>query len=106
MAVKEQISIDKSDLLTAWTVLENLAVSLDQIGGAFGCKGGSSNGLESQRAFEDALTTYLTPDLVKSINEARLLLAQYIADDEAELLSDRIPYWDYAHSRETPQPNR
>ena len=34
--------------------------------------------------------------LVQAINEARLGLGRYIPDEEAEALSERIAYWDYA----------
>jgi len=97
MARKDTIEIAKDDALAAWAILENLAVSLDQIGAAFGSiNGATSRTLEQQRAFQEALATYLTPKVVQAINEARIRLGQYIPDVEAEALSERIPYWDYA----------
>jgi hypothetical protein len=93
-----RIEIAKSDLQAAWIVLENLAVSLDQIGGVFGRRGSEANGTGSQRSQEEALTlaAYLTPGLVQAINEARVRLGQYLPDAEAEALTNQIPYWDYA----------
>jgi hypothetical protein len=35
MSQGDTVEVDKNDLLTAWAVLENLAVSLDHIGNAF-----------------------------------------------------------------------
>jgi len=94
MASQGTIPIAKEDVLAAWMVLENLAVSFDQIGAAFGnTKGYDPN---QQRALQEALMTYLTPSLVQAINEARSRLGQYILDDEAEALAEHIAYWDYA----------
>lgn len=51
---------------------------------------------EQQLALQEALAAYVTPDLVKAINEARIRLGQYVPDEEAETLSEQIVYWDYA----------
>lgn len=79
-----------------WAVLENLAVSLDHIGSVFGKEKNSGNEVASQYALQEALAAYLTPELVKAINDARIRLGQYVPDAEAEALSECIPYWDYA----------
>jgi hypothetical protein len=86
----------KDDVLAAWAVLENLAVSFDQIGAVFGQVKGTTCSPEQLRALQEALAAYLTPALVQAINEARIRLGQYIADQEAEALSEHIAYWDYA----------
>jgi hypothetical protein len=96
------VKVAKSDLLAAWTVLENLAVSLDQIGGAFGGKKSTANGTASRPEVQEALAAYLTLELVKAINEARVRLGQYIPDAEAEALSECIAYWDYAAAPKGP----
>jgi hypothetical protein len=96
MARKDIVRVAKDDVLAAWTVLENLAVSLDQIGGMFGHAEGSGHDPKRQRALREALATYLTPTLVQAINDARIRLGQYIPDEEAEALSEHIGYWDYA----------
>jgi hypothetical protein len=96
MARQDIVRIAKDDVLAAWTVLENLAVSLDQIGGMFGHAEGSGHDSKRQRALREALATYLTPTLVQAINDARIRLGQYIPDEEAEALSEHIGYWDYA----------
>ena len=36
MAQRDMVQVARSELLAAWMVLENLAVSLDQISGIFG----------------------------------------------------------------------
>lgn len=95
MGEKQNIEITKNDLLAAWTVLENLAVSFDQIGGAFGAADGDANGAERQRAIEEALVSYITPELVGAINDARMRLGQYVSDAEAETQSEQIAYWEY-----------
>jgi hypothetical protein len=94
--VAQLIEIVKDDVLTAWAVLENLAVSFDQIGAVFGQAQGKTCSPEQQHALQEALAAYITPALVQAINEARLGLGQYIPDDEAEALSEQIAYWDYA----------
>ena len=88
------IKISKDDLFAAWMVLENLAVSFDQMGAAFA--GAKRSELEQQRALQEALVAYLTPTLVQAINEARVRLGQYLPDEEAEALAEQIAYWDYA----------
>jgi hypothetical protein len=93
--VAQLIEIAKDDVLAAWAVLENLAVSFDQIGAVFGRAKGAACSPEQQRALQEAIAAYLTPALVQSINEARIRLGQYIADQEAEALSEHIAYWDY-----------
>jgi hypothetical protein len=94
--VAQLIEIAKDDVLAAWAVVENLAVSFDQIGAVFGRAKGAVCSLEQQRGWQEAIAAYLTPALVQSINEARIRLGQYIADQEAEALSEHIAYWDYA----------
>ena len=90
------IEVTKDDVLTAWAVLENLAVSFDQIGAVLGRAKGETCSPEQQRALQEAIVAYLTPALVQAINEARIRLGQYISDEEAEALSEHIAYWDYA----------
>lgn len=96
MTQEKMVEVAKSDLLAAWAVLENLAVSLDQIGGVFGRENDAANGAESQPALQEALAAYLMPELVKAINDARMRLGQYVPDEEVEAMSERIAYWDYA----------
>jgi hypothetical protein len=93
---REHREVAQEDVLAAWTILENLAVSFDQIGAVFGQAKGTMWSLEQQRALQEALATYITPALVQVINGARLRLGRYIPDEEAEALSERIAYWNYA----------
>ncbi|GEM_PF-3237169 len=92
---KKTVAISRADLLAAWAVLENLAASLDQIGGTFAADRVSVNGAASQRAFHEALAGYLTPELLRHIQDARARLGDYVSDTEAEKLTEKIPYWDY-----------
>ena len=96
MTPKGMIEVAKGDVLAAWTVLENLAVSLDQIGSVFGRANGTLHDPNQQHALQEALAMYLTPTLVQAINDARIRLGQYIPDEEAEALSERIAYLGYA----------
>lgn len=93
MAQNDMVNIAKSDLLAAWTVLENLAVSLDQIGSMYSEERTTENGTTNQAGLPEAVVAYLTPELVTAINTARIRLGQYIPDAEAESLSECIPYW-------------
>jgi hypothetical protein len=92
------IEVSEADLQAAWAVLENLAVSIDQIGGFFGDPA-DPDAEGRRRALLDALGSYLNNDLVRSIGDARARLARYIPDADAEALVDSISYWDYAGAR-------
>jgi hypothetical protein len=90
------MEVDREGILAAWATLENLAVSLDQIGAVFGRAKDALHNPKQQRALQEALAAYLTPSLVQAINDARIRLGQYIPDQEAEARSEKIAYWDYA----------
>ena len=91
----QSIEVAKADILAAWSVLENLAVSMDQIGGHFG---DSDRPLANDSSWSvgDALRSYLDPNLVQKIAEARSRLSRYVPDADAEVLTEEIPYWDYS----------
>jgi len=95
MAPKKAIRVTYDDVLAAWAILDNLAVSYDQIGAVFGSLKHADDP-KQQKALQTALAAYVTPTLVQEINEARTRLGQYVPDEEAEALSERIAYWDYA----------
>jgi hypothetical protein len=92
------IQVSKSDLLAAWSILENLAVSLDQIGGFFGASTDGSLDENRRLALLEALKEYLTPSLLEKINNARIQLGNYVDDDEAQAISETINYWNYETS--------
>ena len=90
------IQVRKSDLILAWIVLENIACSLDQIGGAYNYmdKDGNIYNEQEYRAACKALRDYFTSGIWSQINEARMYLRDYIPDEEAEWLSEnKIQYW-------------
>lgn len=95
MTSKKSIEVAHDDVLAAWTILENLAVSLDQIGAAFGRLKHAADDPKQQKALQAALAAYVTPMLVQEINDARMRLGRYVPDEEAEALSEQIAYWDY-----------
>src|SRR6476620_9549950 len=86
------VVVDRDDLIAAWKILENLTVSLDQIGGAVGPTENAGSG----QLLRDMLAAYLTPKVVQEIAAARSHLSRYLSREEAEALSDEIPYWDYS----------
>ena len=83
MTPEKKIKVAKSDLLAAWKVLENLTVSFDQMGSYF-AEEEPGNGPDRSRELLEALDAYLTPKLVRAINDARMRLGQYLPDKEAE----------------------
>jgi hypothetical protein len=101
MTPEKKIRVAKSDLLAAWKLLENLTVSFDQMGSYF-ADDGSENGADRSREMLEALDAYLTPKLVRAINDARMRLGQYLPDKEAEAISDRIRYWRPNATRKVP----
>jgi hypothetical protein len=101
MAALDTVAVAKSDLTAAWAILENLAVSFDQIGSVCGSEDGA-NGAGTRRALQEALASYLTPELVRAINDARVRLGRYIPDEEADELVERIPYWNCASAPTVP----
>jgi hypothetical protein len=96
MTEQAKVAIAKTDLLAAWAILENLAVSLDQIGSVFASRDNTANGAATETAAREALASYFTAELVAAINNARVALGRYLSDEEAEQLIERIPYWNYA----------
>jgi hypothetical protein len=95
MTPKKSIEVAHDDVLAAWSILENLAVSLDQIGAVFGRLKHTADEPKRQHTLQAALAAYVTPTLVQEINDARISLGQYVPDEEAEALSEQIAYWDY-----------
>jgi hypothetical protein len=94
--LEDFIQIQKSDLISAWTALENIACSLDQIGGAYNYmdKDGKIFNEREYRAVCKALHDYFTSGIWRQINEVRMRLRDYISDEEAEWLSEnKIQYW-------------
>ena len=80
-----EVAVDRADLVSAWAVLENLAVSLDQLGT-----------LDTEEELRHALRDYVTPDLVRALGRARGRLSSYLPDDETEAMAENdVPYWDY-----------
>lgn len=101
MAKIEKVAVAKDDVLAAWTILEEITVSLNQIGSAFGIEEGATNGEKLRQGMLEALDAYLTPRVLKALNAARMRLGDYIPDEEAEHLSEhKIPYWNYAGLKE------
>ena len=90
----ESIEGAKDDILSAWSILENLSVSMDQIGGYFS-KLESRTADDPSRSVGDALCSYLDPSLIQKIADARSRLSRYVSDVDAEMLAEKIPYWDY-----------
>ena len=96
-----RVEVAQADLQSAWAVLENLTVSLDQIGGFFADPAQAVAG-DPPEALAVALRSYLSEELIRSIGDARAQLDRYIPDEDAEALADSIPYWDYAKVKSGP----
>jgi len=93
------IGVKEEDLILAWSVLENITVSLSQIGGAYGHGMDASGNWVDKDAYISMLINlhnYFSKELCEQIGEARIRLGEYISDEEAEELSQhKIPYWNY-----------
>lgn len=59
MAPKKAIEVAHDDVLAAWTILENLAVSFDQIGAVFGSLKDALDDPKQQKALQAALAAYV-----------------------------------------------
>jgi len=84
-----KVAVWKGDLVAAWSVLENLAVSLAQISRAFPEEGATPPTGKRQ----EALLAYFTPELASAIGDARFRLGRCIPADEVQKLVQRIAYW-------------
>lgn len=80
------VEIERRELIDAWSLVECLTVSLDQIGGA--CR--------TEEEATSALRDFITPELIATLSKVRSRLGRYIPEEEAIALSDNeVPYWDY-----------
>ncbi len=93
------IDVKKDDLILAWSILENITVSLSQIGGTYGHGMDASGNWLNKDAYISMLISlhnYFTKELCEQIGDARMRLGEYISDEEAEELSQhKIPCWNY-----------
>lgn len=91
----QSIPIAKCDLIRAWTVLEKLVVSLRKMG-SFYSTPDAHTALppdQRQKMLED-LDTYFSPEMVRELSVARRVLGEYLPDDEAEAISERLKFWE------------
>ncbi len=90
------VLLKKSDLLLAWSIMENITVSLDKIWGAYAHhtnENGEWVDKEAYHALCKSLYDYCL-EICKQTNVTRMRLLTYLAEDEAEHLSEcEIPYW-------------
>jgi len=82
-------------LVAAWSVLELVTVSLHQIGSAHAVASdqGGRQTIEQRRHMLEALDAFFSPELLRQMAQARRTLGEYLSDDEAESISDRLDYW-------------
>lgn len=90
------VLLKKDDLILAWSLMENITVSLDQIWGTY-AHGIDENGewvdKEAYQALCKALYDYCL-DVCEQTNKARMRLLTYLTEEEAEHLSEcEVPYW-------------
>jgi len=98
MKTKENglVLLKKDDLILAWSLMENITVSLDQIWGTY-AHGMDESGKwvdeETYHALCKALYDYCL-EICERTNKARMRLLTYLTEEEAEHLSEfEIPYW-------------
>ena len=93
-----QVGVTREDLVEAWSLLENLVCSLDRIGSRHGQEPGEAYDQERSRKFYEAVGRFVAERaLIDRLVETRGKLGEYLSDEEAENLTERIAYW---HERE------
>ncbi|MBI1923117.1 hypothetical protein HYR99_02590 [Candidatus Poribacteria bacterium] len=102
---KDFIPVQKADLVLAWSLLENMTVSLDQMCGTYDYVDKDGNIIDEieYQALCKSLHDYFISDLWQQLNQARMRLKDYLPDEEVEYLSENeIPYWDYKEVNQKP----
>ena len=90
------IEVKTADLVAAWSVLERTVVSLATIGRCFGQPVKEPWNERNYQEMLLALDQFLSPELLKELSRSRRALGDYIPDDEAEDLSEKvINYWEW-----------
>ncbi len=89
-----RVGVTRSDLVEAWSLLENLVCSLDRIGSRHGQEPGEAYDPERSKEFYEAIGRFVAErELIDRLVETRGKLGDYLSDDEAENLTERIAYW-------------
>lgn len=90
------VLLKKDDLILAWSLMENITVSLDQIWGTYAHGMDENSKWIDKKAYQalcQALYDYCL-EICEQTNKARMRLLTYLTEDEAEHLSEReISYW-------------
>jgi len=91
----ETVSVNKRDLIEAWSLLERLVVSLRKIGSHYAIPQGEAEHTPQQRQqMLEALEQVFTPDLWRELAHGRRVIGEYLPNDEAEAISDQLDYWE------------
>jgi|GEM_PF-6184878 len=88
------IAVSKEDLVAAWSLLEQVVVSIRKIGSAYATTDSATpqTPLQRQQMLE-ALEQLFSPELVQNLNAARVRLGGYLPDQEAEAISESLDFW-------------
>jgi hypothetical protein len=90
----EQISVDKRDLIEAWSLLERIVISLRKIGSVHAIPQGQVEQTPQQRQqMLEALGEFFNAELWSDLSHARVVIAEYLPEEEAEAISDALSYW-------------
>lgn len=89
----EELAVKKQDLVNAWLVLEKLVVSLDRIGSAYATAGETDPNNERVQQMYCEVGRFVLDQVFDDANVSRIPLGRYLADDEAEALSEEVEYW-------------
>ncbi|MBC8231260.1 hypothetical protein H8E77_17045 [bacterium] len=94
----EIVLLKKDDLILAWSLMENITVSIDQIFGTY-AHGMDESGKwvdgEAYQSLCKALYDYCL-EICEQTNKARMRLLTYLTEEEAEHLSEyKSSYWNY-----------
>lgn len=90
----ESIIVSKDDLVLAWTGLEKLIVPLHRIGSRYATSGPDVPLTQEQRnEMLEEIGRLLSYDLVEQLGSARVILGDYLPNDEAEAISDSLEFY-------------
>lgn len=91
---KPTIAVDKVDLVRAWTLMEQLVVSLRKMGSYYSVPSGETDlSPAAQAEMQKDLDEYFSPEMVRELSKVRVVLGQYLDDEEAEAISEQLEFW-------------
>jgi hypothetical protein len=89
----EKVAVDRRELVQTWSLLETLVVSIDKIGSAHSLPSKEHFTKQLEQAMLADIGRFVLDQIFDDANRLRIALGEYLPDDEAEELSDRLNIW-------------